>query len=350
MPSINNLPTEILVKIFEKTNELKIVTSVCKLWRSVAEENLLFETNKFFTQQNAETSVEDMKIALESKRRFKDFIIRKNELKEEEFTSLCSIMKKSESYLQSCTVRLSNLSSLKLLGIFENLKNIKKLVLAIEDIRNMDVEKLSPVTLPKLKTFHSTSRNSSLKLFAAPSLETFILKNDEFEFYNKEEAWKFINENGKNINQLKIFGESCNIQWSPHRLRIKMIHNFNHLQMLDAFCMDRYDKIEKILIYNFNFEETMLDNIFRRATSLKELDFRSFYFDFSTVTEKSPSVKILTYLGHEISENQVSNLARVFPNVEELNLKSGGDFEIDIEAVARRNFRNLKDFNSNKYL
>lgn len=348
MDSINDFPVEILIEIFKNTGELPKLTSVCKLWRSVVEENLVFPSNKFFAKNTDKASTE---VAENSIRRFKDFVIIKDKLREDEHESLCRILKRNEKFLKTCNFRVNRITASKLTEILENLKNVKKLTIEVKAVINFDIwdDTTKPATLDKLTFLHAICNHQCLASFKAPNLQTFVYQNDEFELHGAN-SWKFIQENEKNINHLEIFGIHCNVQICRHQLIIKLLQDPIILNLLNEFCEHRYKLIQKLSIYNYTFDGSILEDIIKKSTSLKTIDFRSYNFDFGSIFQKSYTVTKLMCWANETSEEHVMQLGHVFPNIEYLYIKYGKLINDHITPVVTSAFRNLKKLKLKKYM
>lgn len=355
MDLINNLPIEILIKVFEGCKRKRDLMLVCKKWRDIIEENLTFGTNHVIYAADWVKLVPAWKleIAANSKRRFKRLYVEKI-LTQEEVAVICTIIRNNEKFLENCHINSFNAKSSMIWEILNTLRDFRgTLVLKVPNL-TIDVPR-PKVNLNQLTHLQLVCEKPFLDTLATPNVQkmSLILTNSGLSVHamkNVEELWKFINENCQNVTTLSVYRlDGISFDISPNEIKIDRLDNPRCIRYFHTFCEDRYRDLQTFsvnLLKPRSIGKNYLNAVLRKAINLTEFELMYCNFDLTSLTVSKSSVRKVAITIEDDIDTQLIQLKRIFPNIEDLCIHFGEIYRDNTESVRQMAFatwRNLKN-------
>lgn len=386
--NLSELPVELLLKIFEYTGNLKVMSLVCKDWKLLIDEHVVFGKLKF-----TESSVNDMdwiyidrpapgkklesdekpkecdkfQAILQTKRKFECLQVK---IGTESSKYLVEFLKSSpkveniEIYFNRNVPDFEDLHNL--IDLLKNFKSVSILTdfsvkKILQKSRN---DEISTISLPNLKNFkivhqnvHSEYCDAILNFMETPNLEKFTLKSRRSYLPELENCLKFVNKWTK-VN-LKFIDVAClivtgrnwlELHWSDDTLKMSESKHPMISKQFSEFLENHQQKFKKLKQLSLNrcgLPTEKLDLIWTNAINLAQISTdmmipigeckQKVYFNMK-------NLKIFDF-NYVDGFEAVESLNKSFPNLESLLFCR--EISDDLRQLIGNNFRNLREFKDN---
>lgn len=347
---INFLPNELLLLIFDYSQEYPNLMLVCKRWKEIIEKFHVFNSSKIFARKNC---VEDFTLALNSNRKVELLIIvtqpdyptqidclRQMLAKPDNLIAKCCILLKNEKNLFSMELLIKYLECLQPMEILY--LNFHRLFFEVSDIPTITFQNLSFLSITD--SSYQIVRKFLVSL-NTPLLKIFKIKSDFHRHSECDNIFKFLNRNSEKIEEVEIQMNFCNFSLSKFKLELRPCRESH--EELTKFLKNRVSKLKSVSIVMTNDDPNMYNFIYQQA---KELE--SFYisFTFTIIVGLNlhctmRNVKTLHVEYFQFSEENIITLARIFPNTESFHIRfsRSGKLIDDHKRLIRDSFLMLKE-------
>lgn len=327
--NINELPNEILLKIFKDLNpeeKLYSVAFVSKRWKSLMESTNVFKSNSFFEKSR---SHEEHEILKHSERKFYSMNISPSLIQEDSLESLKTVVERNGKHLELLRINHVgdyDLDECKLVEMLEAAKDHTVALLSTCEqaptVTNPCTKKeIIKFTNLKHMMFNSGRSDRYVKWIAAPQLQSFRLKYVR-DWTQILAALSFLNANSQNLQKVFLgdyWMHGYEFYWKINRLAVYNCYvNQQILSEVCKFLESRCKFLTNVTLSDYTIPDRMYEILFGTDCNIHRLK-ANLNLKHSVFKNKSfPSVKNLMLLTFNPSNENIMALVRIFPCLEHL--------------------------------
>lgn len=348
MASINELPENLLFKIFKQTSEFKNLMLVCRYWKSLLENCVVFSKLKLF---DGKRCLQEYLTASYSNRKYKSMSLNIFQYDKDQTDCLKNILIFNKDYMRSVSISFIVTSAYHqkhFYNLLKLLENVEELLIYFKKLSFEDNDLIfCSIKFSKLKRFEIHDE-----------LETSIL-NSYLDWILIELMFGFIE--APQINYLKVVLIGKNQLPVCKNLFQFIVSHANTLETVDVsgnstLNFVRYQKNKlKIWMYPTYLKEIkeFLENK-NRFSTLQDIQL---YFDrfqikgfelFYSTFKEHTCCDVRKFMIHqycELNESDVVKMHAMFPNLEEFYYSSSKLLSDDVKTFVKVNCGSLKMFN-----